>query len=137
MENTIQTTVTPTVDIVIAGPTKDAAASKVWKLCLDYRALAKIENATKRDLKTIEGWKDISSGKEFPQIVWCCLGRYSPEVTLEDVLDNLNPQAQRLLSDALFELTFPGVMEAYAKQQEEEKATGATASPNVPAATSA
>src|ERR1017187_9789092 len=115
MESTIQTTVTPTVAIVIEGD-----EPKKWTLCLDYRALAKIEAATKRDLKKIEGWKEISSGVEFPKIIHCCLGRYSPDVTLEDVLDNLNPQAQRLLSDALFELTFPGVIEAVAKKQAEQ-----------------
>jgi hypothetical protein len=112
MENIIQSTVTPTVNIEFGN-------GKPWILCLDYRALAKIEATTKRDLKKIDSWKDISSGVEFPQIIWCCLGRYSPEVTLDDVLDNLNPAAQRLLSDALFEMTFPGVAEAWAKQQAE------------------
>jgi hypothetical protein len=119
---TIQSAVTPTLSIVVQS--EDAVGNrteKTWKLCLDYRALAKIEETTKRDLKRIDGWKDLSSGREFPQIVWCCLSRFSPEVTLEDVLDNLNPQAHRLLSDALFELTFPGVAEAWAKHQSEAK----------------
>jgi hypothetical protein len=133
-ENIVQSLVTPTVDIVICG--EDAAGNetkRTWKLCLDYRALAKIEATTKRDLKKIENWKDISSGVEFPQIIWCCLGRYNSDVTLDDVLDNLNPQAQRILSDALFELTFPGVTEVWKKQKDDK--AGATAIPNAQPAT--
>lgn len=129
-ETIVQSVVTPTISINIHG--EDAAGNatqKTWKLALDYRALAKIEETTSRDLKKIEAWKDISSGKEFPQIIHCCLHRYSPDVTLDDVLENLNPQAQRALSDALFEITFPGVVEAWKKQQAEG------ASPNVPTAT--
>ena len=51
--------------------------------------------------------------------------------------DVLNPECQRLLSDAIFELMFPGVREAYQKQLEaiDAKGTGATADPNVPAVT--
>jgi hypothetical protein len=131
-ETVVQSAATPTISINIHG--EDAAGNetqKTWKLCLDYRALASIENATKRDLKNITAWKDISSGKEFPQIIHCCLHRYSPDVTLDDVLENLNPQAQRQLSDALFDITFPGVVEAWKKQQE----AGATASPNAETAT--
>lgn len=126
-ETIVQSCVTPTISINIHG--EDAAGNatqKTWKLCLDYRALAKIEETTKRDLKNVAGWRDISSGKEFPVIIHCCLHRYSPSVTLDDVLENLNPQAQRQLSDALFEITFPGVTEAWQKQQE----SGATAVPN-------
>jgi len=135
-ETVVQSVVTPTISINIHG--EDAAGNltqKTWKLCLDYRALAKIEATTKRDLKNISAWKDISSGVEFPQIIWCCLGRYNPDVTLDQVLENLNPQAQRALSDALFEITFPGVVEAWTKSQEESKATGATATPNALTAT--
>lgn len=111
MESTIQSITTPTLKIAFDGQ------EKAWTMCLDYRALAKIEELTGRDLKKIAGWKDISSGKEFPQIIWACLNRYSPEVTLDDVLDRLNPQAQRLLSDALFELTFPGLMDSMAAEK--------------------
>ena len=126
-ETVVQSAVTPTISIDIHS--EDAAGNethKIWKACLDYRALASIEYATKRDLKNINAWKDISSGKEFPVIIHCCLRRYSPDVTLDDVLENLNPQAQRQLADALFEITFPGVVEAWKKHQE----TGATAVPN-------
>lgn len=123
MENIIQSTVTPTFQIAFAGE------EKIWTLCLDYRALAKIEATTKRDLKRIENWKDISSGVEFPQIVWCCLGRYSPDVTLDDVLDRLNPAAQELLFEALFELTFPGAIAAVKKAELEGTSPNAEPGP--------
>jgi hypothetical protein len=93
------------------------------------KAIAKIEATTKRDLKRVEGWKDISSGVEFPQIVWCCLNRYNPDVTLNDVLNYLNPAAQHQLADALFELSFPGILEAVKKHKETEGT-----SPNAPMA---
>ena len=113
---------------------EDGTEPEVWCLCLDYRALARIEDATGLDLKKIEAWKDISSGKHFPKIIWGALQRFNPEVDPERVLDILNPEAQRILSDKLFELCFPGVQEAYEKTLKERE-TGVTASPNVPVET--
>ena len=103
--------------------------TKTWKLCYDYRSIAAIEDATGLDLKKFDDWKAISSGKQFPKIVHGGLHRYNPDVTLEEVLDVLNPQAQRLLSDKIFDLMFPGAYEAFIKQKELED-TGATADPN-------
>ncbi len=134
-ETVIQSAVTPAIKIVVMS--EDAAGnttSVVWKLCMDYRAIAKCEAATGRDLKRIECWKDISSGKEFPQIVHAGLNRYNPDVTLDQVIDMLNPQAQRLLSDAIFDMLFPGVKELWEKRQAEETEGGATAVPNAQAA---
>lgn len=102
----------------------------VWKLSYGYNAIAKIENAIGLDLKKIAAWKDISSGKHFPTIVWGGLEKFNPEVTLDEVLEVLNPEAQRKLSDAIFELMFPGVREAYEKSLKE-----AGTSPNAPAGT--
>jgi hypothetical protein len=125
---------------------EDGTEPEEWKLCLDYRALARIEDATEvrdkdgtvitpgLDLKKIDAWKDISSGKHFPKIIWGALQRFNPEADVEHVVDLLNPGAQRILSDKLFELCFPGVQEAYEKTLK-EKETGATADPNVPAGT--
>jgi hypothetical protein len=114
---------------------EDGQPPKVWKLCLDYRALAKIETETGKDLKTLDAWKGLSSGKHFPVIVWSCLLRYQPEVTLDEVLDILNPASQRALSDALFDLAFPGFKEAYEKALK-AKETGASESPNAQTAAS-
>jgi hypothetical protein len=109
---------------------EDGTPPQKWKLCFDYRSIAAIEEATGLDLKKLEDWKDISSGKQFPVIVHGGLRRYNPEVTLDQVLDVLNPEAQELLHATVFDLLYPGLQEAWIKMQA-EKATGATASPNV------
>lgn len=113
---------------------EDGSPNKVWKLCYDYKAIAKIEEATGLDVKKIDQWASISSGRQFPQVVWGGLNRYNPDVTLEQVIDVLNPEAQRMLSDAIFDLLFPGVVEAWKKAEAAAK-TGATADPNVPTET--
>lgn len=113
---------------------EDGQPPKVWKLCYDYRAIAKIEDAIGKDIKRIADWVKLSSGKDFPTIVWGGLNRYNPEVTLDEVIDILNPEAQRLLSDQIFDMMFPQVREALEKL-EKEKASGATADPNGQAGT--
>jgi hypothetical protein len=128
-ESIIKTAITPHFSLEID---MEDGTFKTWKLAYDYRSIAAIEDATGLDLKKIDSWKEISSGKQFPQIVWGGLQRYNKEVTLDEVLDVLNPQAQRLLSDAIFNLMFPGVAEAWAKQQESDN-TGASEIPNAPA----
>jgi len=124
----IKTRVTPHFTLVIDS--EDGTPAKSWRLCYTYKAIAKIEEATGLDLKKFDQWEKISSGKQFPQIVWGGLDKFNPEVTLDQVIQVLNPEAQRLLSDEIFELMFPGAKEAFLKAQA-EKATGATASPNV------
>ena len=114
---------------------EDGTPNKVWKLCYDYRSIAAIEEETGLDLKKLEDWKNISSGKQFPKIVQGGLKRYNPEVTLDQVLDVLNPDAQELLRAAIFDLLYPGLQEAWLKR-EAEKASGATASPNAQKETS-
>ncbi len=111
---------------------EDGTPPEVWKLCLDYRALARIEEATGLDLKKVSDWNNLSSGKHFPKIVWGALQRFNPDVDVERVLDILNPEAQRILSDRMFELCFPGAREAYQKVLDAQ-AAGETADPNVPA----
>jgi hypothetical protein len=127
-ENILKTRVTPHFSLEIDA--EDGQPPKVWKLCYTYGAIAKIEDAIGKDIKKVEDWKDLSSGKDFPVIVWGGLSKFNPEVTLDEVIDVLNPEAQRLLSDAIFELCFPGVVEAYNKAIKEQEATGATADPN-------
>jgi len=113
MSNEIKTRITPHFSLVIDN--EDGTPPKTWKLCYTYKSIAKIEEAIGLDLKRIDAWKDISSGKHFPTIVWGGLEKFNPEVTLEEVLNILNPEAQRLLSDEIFNLMFPGVKEAYEK----------------------
>jgi hypothetical protein len=117
----IQSTVTPEIRLVVV--TEDASGNEVrktWRLVFDYRAIAKAEAAIGRDIKKIAAWKDISSGKDFPAIVHAGLNRYNPEVTLDEVLDVLNPMAQTALSDEIFYYMFPGMREALAKAAEAE-----------------
>lgn len=123
----IKTRVTPHFSLVIDN--EDGTPPQVLRLCYTYKAIAKIEEATGLDLKRIDEWGKISSGKHFPVIVWGGLDKFNPEVTLEQVIEILNPEAQRLLSDAIFNLMFPGVQEAYEKALAEKRA-GATAGPN-------
>src|SRR5258708_2249389 len=121
----IKTRVTPHFTLVLDN--EDGTPAKTWRLCYTYKAIAKIEEVTGLDLKKLDQWEKISSGKHFPAIVWGGLDKFNPEVTLAEVQDVLNPEAQRLLSDEIFFLMFPGVKEAIEKSKE----TGATASPNV------
>jgi hypothetical protein len=132
-ENVVKMRVTPHFTLEIDA--EDGTPPQKWKLCYDYRTIAAIECATGLDLKRLEDWKDISSGKQFPVIVHGGLRRYNPEVTLEQVLDVLNPEAQEKLHATVFELLFPGLQEAWVRMQAEKaKALGATASPNVESA---
>jgi hypothetical protein len=117
-ETTVQSMCTDYFNIVIND--EDAAGNstkKIWKLCYDYRAIAKIEKTIGRDIKKIEAWKDLSSGTDFPAIVHGGLNRYHPDVTIDQVLDVLNPAAQRILSNEIFYLMFPGMREAIEKRE--------------------
>jgi hypothetical protein len=118
--------VTPHFTILLQSD--DGSEQTKWTLCYTYRAIAKIEEAIGKDIKRIESWQDLSSGSHFPVIVWGGLDRFNPEVTLDQVKDILNPDCQRLLSDSIFELMFPGVREAVEKLNASE--SGATADPN-------
>jgi len=120
--------------ITIEIDPEDGTQSRKWKLCYNYRAIAAIEDAIGRDIKKITDWKDLSSGKHFPVIVWGGLRKFNPEVSLDEVLDVLNPTAQNTLSDLIFDLMFPGVKEAFEKLQR-DKGAGATANPNSQTAT--
>lgn len=126
MSEPIKMRVVPHFTLILDA--EDGTEPKKWTLCYTYKAIAKIEEAIGKDIKRLEDWKDLSSGKEFPVIVWGGLDKFNPEITLDQVVEILNPEAQRALSDAVFELMFPGVREAYERILANE--TGATASPN-------
>jgi hypothetical protein len=121
----IKTRVTPHFTLILDS--EDGSPARTWRLCYTYRAIARIEEATGLDLKKVDDWQKISSGKDFPKIVWGGLEKFNPEVTLDEVIEALNPEAQRLLLDEIFELMFPGIVEALKKHQ----VAGATADPNL------
>jgi hypothetical protein len=133
MSEPITMRVTPHFTLILDA--EDGTEPKKWTLCYTYKAIAKIEEAIGKDIKRIADWNNLSSGKDFPVIVWGGLDKFNPEVSLDEVVEILNPEAQRALSDVIFELMFPGVKEAYQKLLLEQKDTGATADPNVTAGT--
>jgi hypothetical protein len=131
MNEPLKMRVTPHFTLVLDA--EDGTEPKSWKLAYTYKAIARIEEAIGKDIKKIADWNGLSSGKEFPVIVWGGLEKFNPEVTLDEVREILNPEAQRALSDIIFELMFPGAAAAYQKILADEKVAGATADPNVPA----
>jgi hypothetical protein len=128
-DNVLRTRVTPHFSLILDA--EDGTEPKTWKLAYTYKAIAKIEEKIGKDIKKLEDWQGLSSGKDFPVIVWGGLDKFNAEVTLDEVIEILNPEAQRALSDAIFELMFPGVREAYERLKE----SGATADPNEQTAT--
>lgn len=112
---------------------EDGSEPRTLRLCYDYNAIAFVEDKIGRDIKQLKSWDELSSGKDFPTLVLGGLQRFNPEVTLEEVMDFLNPQAQTVLSNFIFNEMFPGAQEAYEKFLE---SGGASAeSPNVEVAT--
>jgi hypothetical protein len=112
---------------------EDGSEPKKWKLCYDYRGIAKAEQTTGLNLLNLDDWKKVISPVYFPQVVWAGLNRFNPDVTLEEVQDVLNPEAQDILAEKILFLLHPTVKSAMEKFRA-EKATGATADPNPPAA---
>lgn len=127
MNTPLKTRVTPHFSLTIVPD--DGEEPKEWKLAYTYKAIAKIEETIHKDIKRIADWSTLSSGKDWPVVVWGGLDRFNPEVTLDEVIEVLNPEVQRQLEDIIFELLYPGVIEA-TKKALEEKEKGATADPN-------
>jgi hypothetical protein len=125
-DNVIVTRTTPHFRLDIIS---DDGKTKSWKLCYTYRAIAKIEESTGLDLKKYDDFQKITSA-QFPKIVLGGLEKFNPEVTLEEVLEVLNPEAQGAIREVVFDLMFPGLREAY-----EEKLKGGTKPPNAQAET--
>jgi hypothetical protein len=127
-ENVLKTRITPHFSLEIDA--EDGTPPKVWKLCYTYKAIAKIEETIGLDIKDIAAWEKISSGKHFPVIVWGGLDKFNPDVLLDEVIEVLNPEAQRILKDEVFALMFPGAREAYEKSLKAQE-SGASQAPNV------
>jgi hypothetical protein len=131
----IKSAVIPYIRLVVSyeDPT-GALCEQEWKLCFDYKSIAKAEQELKIDLKSFEAWKSVTSAMT-PQLVHAGLSRYHPDVTLEQVQERLNPDIQRPLQEALFGALFPGVMEAMnkfkAQQGNETKNAESVASQSV------
>jgi hypothetical protein len=123
MSNTIevQSAVIPHIDLVINDVNEQGESiQKKFKLVYDYRAIARAEESIGVDLKSFEAWKQLKSSVT-PQLVHAGLAKHHPDVTLDYLLDVLNPTVQRSLQEALFEYLFPGVMDLMKKAQAEQK----------------
>ncbi len=83
MNEAIKMRVTPHFTLVLDA--EDGTDPKVWRLCYTYAAIAKVEEAIGKDIKKIADWNNLSSGKDFPVLVWGGLDKFNPEVTLEEV----------------------------------------------------
>ena len=130
-ENVVKSAVIDHFTLVILN---EDGTERELKLVYTYKAIAKIEDAIGKDLKKWEDWETLSSGKHFPTIVWGGLDKYHPLVSIDEVCDFLNPQAQDLLKVEISKLMFPGWAEAYEKlKQSREK--GAPEVPNAETAT--
>ena len=129
-ESIIKTRVTPSFRLEIDP--EDGSPIKVWRLCPTYKAIAKIEEKIGKDIKKWDSWP--LSSKDFPVVVWGMLDKFNPEVSVEEVIEVLNPEAQLQLANVITDLMFPGLREAFEKAQR-EKDTGETADPNAPKAT--
>jgi hypothetical protein len=130
----VKTSTTPYINLELHDA--DEAGNDVvvtYKLCFDYNALARIENELNVDLKVLQNWKTLSSGK-FATLVWCGLARYHKDVTLEEVRNKLNPADERALCDPIFDMMFPGLMKALKEAQEEAARTGKDPNAQEPAA---
>ena len=107
--------------------------SKTYKLIYEYKAIKRAEDAIGIDLKDFTQWKNVKSSMT-PQLVHAGLAKYHPEISLDEVMESLNPSAQSLIQDAIFELLFPGIIDKI------QKLKASTAKnepiPNVPAAAS-
>src|SRR5579863_5434003 len=86
-------------------------ASKTYKLIYEYRAIKRAEDALGIDLKDFTQWKNVKSSMT-PQLVHAGLAKFHPEVTLEEIADQLNPSVQFPIQNAIFDMLFPGVMES-------------------------
>jgi hypothetical protein len=115
----VQSATIPYINLVLNTEDPNGTpVSTTYRLVYDYRAIARVEETLNVDLKSFECWKQITSAMT-PQLVHAGLARCHPDVTIDQVLDNLNPSTQRPLQDALFEYLFPGVLEAMKKMKAE------------------
>jgi hypothetical protein len=131
METTLQAAVLPITKIVVKS-LDDAGkeVAKEYKLVLDYNAIARAETVVGRDLSKTVNWMGLT-GVQLSAIVWSALGRFHPEVTLEECRSWLAPAQQGQLFELLIEQCYPGILDRIQTAMEEAKATGES-QPNAP-----
>jgi hypothetical protein len=116
------------INLVLNSTDADGSPiSTTYKLCFDYRGIKRFDDATGIDLKDFTQWAKVKSSHT-PELVHAGLTKFHREVTLDEVLDLLNPSVQAAVQDVSFELLFPGVLEKLKQAKAEAESI-----PNVPA----
>jgi hypothetical protein len=95
-------------------------ASKTYKLSYDYRAIKRAEDSLGVDLKNFDQWSKVKSSMT-PEIVHAGLAKFHPDVTLDEVIDQLSPDAQIAIQNAVFDLLFPGIIAQIEKLKAEKE----------------
>ncbi len=92
---------------------------KLFKLVLDFNAIAKIETELKRDMRTVTQWRIKSednpqglTASDITYICWACFDRNHPEVTLRELRQWLSPTDTDFIWLMLIEMCFPGIAAA-------------------------
>lgn len=109
---------------------EDGTPRDEWKVCFDYASIARAEDLLKIDIKSFDVWPMPSS--KLPELVWCGLGRFNPNVTLEEVKEALTSVDHWRMFNEIYFMIHPWARE----HSEKLKRTGATADPNPQTATS-
>lgn len=111
----------PYIELVINDRDEQGEpVTKTFKLCFDYRAIARAEDSIPGlDLKDWQRWKDLKSS-DTPKLIHAGLAKFHSDVTLEYLLDVLNPVAQEPILKALFDYLFPGLWDFLVKLKKEE-----------------
>lgn len=134
----VKATSTPGIELEVRYIDKESGdeVTENWLLVYDYRAIARLKESTGQDLlRPSVAWEGITSGEHFPNIIWAGLHRYHPLVTLDEIIDRMNPAFQAELGRKIFNYLFPGFLANLiedAKKKAEAEAAGKD--PNAPTA---
>src|SRR4051812_44315750 len=79
-----------TLPVVNVDVTDEQGAKTLYRLVLDYNAIAKAQDKINRDLAKTENWFGLS-GSDLSVIAWAALDRYHSEVELRTVRQWLAP----------------------------------------------
>lgn len=100
-----------------------------YQLVLDFNAIAKVSDLLKKDLSRVENWFGLS-GIDLSVVVWAALDRFHPEIDLRTVRQWFSPPMFASVYALLLEGAYPGILEAIAKTQAEEKKAEQLGEPN-------
>lgn len=95
-----------------------------YTLVMDFNAIAKAQEHIGRDLTDVRNWQTLN-GVEIITVTWCALGRFHPDLTLDEVRGMLPPSQTYAIVNMLLEMCFPGfterVLEIMRREQADKK----------------